>query len=139
MIFTSKATVTTTKREPSIHSFVAPLLLQKPGEFNFGRGFGRLSGGGRKCKKSLADRLACLLWAALVVLYCVAILTNCKRENKMSRKELSPFNTRFLRTFEYFLNSLRFAPLCRLHAIKRLRMFCVHDLVELDPFYTHHA
>ncbi len=53
MIFTSQEQLITTERQQVIHSFVAPLLLEKRGEFNFGRGFGRLSGGVRKCKKSL--------------------------------------------------------------------------------------
>ncbi len=52
MISTWEERLTTTKQVPTIYSFLAFLLLQKGREFNFGRGFGRLSGRGRKCKNS---------------------------------------------------------------------------------------
>ncbi len=53
MISHSQETLTRTKKQHHIYSFLTLLLLEKQREFNFGRGFSRLSGRGRKCKNSL--------------------------------------------------------------------------------------
>ncbi len=60
MISNLQETLTTNENQHGIYSFPALLPLEKRREFNFGRGFGRLSGRGRKCKKSLVKMTAAI-------------------------------------------------------------------------------